>query len=368
MLPACFKNHGNYVISLGNVCRWLGEQAEALGVEIFPGFAAAEVLYDDDGSVKGVATGDMGVNRDGEKTDAYQPGMELHAKYTFFAEGCRGHLGKQLEAKFDLRARRRPAGLRHRPEGAVGDQAGEAPARAGGAHRRLAARCRDLRRLVPLSPRRQPGVGGLRRRAGLHESLSQPLRGVPALQDPPGDPRLLRRRQAHRLRCARDLRGRAAVAARIRLSRRLPDRRRRRLSQRLAHQGQPLRDQDRHAGGRSGVRRARRGARARPSGGLPAGLPRELALRRAAPRAQLQAVDGQGPVSRLADVRRRPGAAARQGALDAAPRARRPRDAGREVRRAADRVPEARRRAELRSPHLGVRSPTPTTAKTSRCT
>jgi electron-transferring-flavoprotein dehydrogenase len=103
MLPACFKNHGNYVISLGNVCRWLGQQAEALGVEIFPGFAAAEVLFADK-AVKGVATGDMGVNRKGEKTDAYQQGMELHGKYTFFAEGCRGHLGRQLEAKLGLRA------------------------------------------------------------------------------------------------------------------------------------------------------------------------------------------------------------------------------------------------------------------------
>ncbi len=103
MLPACFKNHGNYVVSLGNVCRWLGQQAEALGVELFPGFAAAEVLYDDKGCVKGVATGDMGVNHKGEKTDAFQPGIELHAKYTFFAEGCRGHLGRQLEQKFGLR-------------------------------------------------------------------------------------------------------------------------------------------------------------------------------------------------------------------------------------------------------------------------
>jgi len=103
LLPGCFQNHGNYVISLGSVTRWLGQQAEALGVEIFPGFAAAEVLYDDQGGVKGVATGDMGISRKGEKTDAYQPGMELHAKYTFFAEGCRGNLGKQLEAKFDLR-------------------------------------------------------------------------------------------------------------------------------------------------------------------------------------------------------------------------------------------------------------------------
>jgi len=103
LLPACFRNHGNYVVSLGNVCRWLGQQAEGLGVEIFPGFAAAEVLYDAKGAVTGVATGDLGINRKGEKTDSYQLGMELQAKYTFFAEGCRGHLGKQLEAKFALR-------------------------------------------------------------------------------------------------------------------------------------------------------------------------------------------------------------------------------------------------------------------------
>jgi len=102
MLPPNFKNHGNYVVSLGNVCRWLGKEAEALGVEIFPGFAAAEILWEGDG-VKGVATGDLGVNRKGEKTDAYQAGMELHAKYTFFAEGCRGHLGRQLEEKLGLR-------------------------------------------------------------------------------------------------------------------------------------------------------------------------------------------------------------------------------------------------------------------------
>ncbi|HYT48190.1 MAG TPA: electron transfer flavoprotein-ubiquinone oxidoreductase [Burkholderiales bacterium] len=102
LLPACFKNHGNYVVSLGNVCRWLGKQAEAAGIEIFPGFAAAEVLYEGK-TVKGVATGDLGISRKGEKTGAYQPGMELHGKYTFFAEGCRGHLGLQLEEKFALR-------------------------------------------------------------------------------------------------------------------------------------------------------------------------------------------------------------------------------------------------------------------------
>jgi electron-transferring-flavoprotein dehydrogenase len=90
------------VVSLGSFCRWLAKEAEALGVEIFPGFAAAEILYDGD-KVKGVATGDLGIDRKGEKTDAYQPGMELHGKYTFFAEGCRGQLGKLLEAKYRLR-------------------------------------------------------------------------------------------------------------------------------------------------------------------------------------------------------------------------------------------------------------------------
>ena len=104
MLPGCLQNHGNYVISLGNVCRWLGQQAEGLGVEIFPGFAAAEVLFDDKGTVVGVATGDQGIGRDGKPTDAYQPGMELRAKYTLFAEGCRGHLGRQLQDKYKLRA------------------------------------------------------------------------------------------------------------------------------------------------------------------------------------------------------------------------------------------------------------------------
>ncbi|UCV23684.1 electron transfer flavoprotein-ubiquinone oxidoreductase [Ferribacterium limneticum] len=102
VLPKCFHNEGNYVISLGNVCRWLGEQAEALGVEIYPGFAGAEVLFDESGAVMGVATGDMGRLRDGSEGPNFQPGMELHAKYTFFAEGCRGHLGKQLQAQFNL--------------------------------------------------------------------------------------------------------------------------------------------------------------------------------------------------------------------------------------------------------------------------
>jgi electron-transferring-flavoprotein dehydrogenase len=107
-LPPCFHNAGNYIISLGNFTRWLGEQAEALGVEIFPGFTAAEVLYNDDGSVKGVATGNMGVGKDGEPSENFQLGMELHAKYTVFAEGARGHLGKQVISRFKLDAGKDP--------------------------------------------------------------------------------------------------------------------------------------------------------------------------------------------------------------------------------------------------------------------
>jgi len=108
MLPDCFQNHGNYVISLANVVRWLGQQAEALGVEIFPGFPAAEILYHDNGAIKGVATGNMGVAHDGTASANFQLGMELHAKYTLFAEGARGHLGKQLMQKFNLNAESDP--------------------------------------------------------------------------------------------------------------------------------------------------------------------------------------------------------------------------------------------------------------------
>jgi electron-transferring-flavoprotein dehydrogenase len=102
LIPNNFHNEGNYVVGLGNVVKWMGQQAESLGVEIFPGFAAAEVLYNDDGSVKGVVTGNLGVGKDGEPTENFQLGMELHAKYTVFAEGSRGHLGKRLIAKFHL--------------------------------------------------------------------------------------------------------------------------------------------------------------------------------------------------------------------------------------------------------------------------
>ncbi len=109
LMPDCFHNEGNFVISLGAVTKWLGEQAEALGVEVFPGFSAAEVLYDERGAVRGVATGNLGVGKDGVPNDGFQLGMELTGKYTVFAEGARGHLGKQLIAKYKLDEGRDPA-------------------------------------------------------------------------------------------------------------------------------------------------------------------------------------------------------------------------------------------------------------------
>ena len=104
IVPKSMQNHGNFIISLGNLCRWLGEKAADLGAEIFPGFAAAEILYNEDGSVKGVATGDMGIDAGGKQKSSYEPGFEFHAKYTVFAEGCRGHLGKEIIRRYSLDA------------------------------------------------------------------------------------------------------------------------------------------------------------------------------------------------------------------------------------------------------------------------
>ncbi|HAW34660.1 MAG TPA: electron transfer flavoprotein-ubiquinone oxidoreductase, partial [Erythrobacter sp.] len=104
LLPPFMGNHGNYTGSLGNLARWLGEQAEGLGVMVFPGFPAAEVLFDEQGAVTGVVTQDMGIAEDGSQKGDYQPGMEIHAKYTLFAEGARGNLTKKMKAKYDLEA------------------------------------------------------------------------------------------------------------------------------------------------------------------------------------------------------------------------------------------------------------------------
>ena len=182
------RNHGNYIISLGNVCRWLAQRAEALGVEIYPGFAGAGLLYDDAGNVAGVATGAQGIGKDGQPTANFQAGVDLAAKVTLIAEGCRGSLAKGLAARFDLRRESGPQtyglGLKelwevdaaqHRP-GLVVHTVG------------WPLELAHLWRLVSLPPREPAGGGGVRRRPRLRKSVSQPVRGISALQDPSGDP------------------------------------------------------------------------------------------------------------------------------------------------------------------------------------
>ncbi len=149
--PPLLSNHGMFVVSLGNVCRWLAKKAEALGVEIYPGFAAAEVLYDDNGAVAGIVTGDMGVGKDGKPKEGFTRGMELRGKYTLFAEGARGSLSQADHRPLRAGARPRAAEIRHRAEGALEGRAGETSPRPGAAQLRLAARQFHRRRLVRLS-------------------------------------------------------------------------------------------------------------------------------------------------------------------------------------------------------------------------
>ena len=257
LLPPLMSNHGNFIVSLGNVCRWLATKAEALGVEIYPGFAAAEVLYGEHGEVVGVATGDMGVGKNrraqGLVHARHGAARQVHAVR-------RGRARLALEAADrPLRARQgsRAAEVRHRAEGAVEGRAGEAPARAGAALVRLAARQFDRRRLVSLSSRGPAGRGRLRGASELPQSLRRAVRGIPALQAASADAADLRGRQAHLLRRARDHRGRVAVGAEAHLPGRRADRLRGGLHQSSAHQGLAQRDPVRDAGGRACRRRAR---------------------------------------------------------------------------------------------------------------
>jgi electron-transferring-flavoprotein dehydrogenase len=169
LLPRNFHNDGCYVVSLSNVVKWMAAHAESIGVEIFPGFTAAEVLYDEHGAVKGVATGNLGIGKDGEPTENFQLGMELHAKYTIFAEGARGHLGKQVIAKYDLAAGRDPQSY------AIGikelwevDPSKAKPGLVAHARRRL------WRRLF-VPPRRQQSHPRLCAWPGLQKPMAQPL-------------------------------------------------------------------------------------------------------------------------------------------------------------------------------------------------
>ena len=198
MMPPLMNNHGNYIVSLGNVCRWLATKAEALGVEIYPGFAASRGAVRRTARWSGVATGDMGVGKDGKPQGGFTRGMELRAKYTLFAEGARGNLSKTLIARYGLDDGREPQkfgiGLKelwqvapdkHQP-GLVQHTFGWP---LDNSHRR---------RLVPLPLRRQSRVGRLRGPSQLQQSLSVAVRGIPALQDASADPRHVRGRQAAR--------------------------------------------------------------------------------------------------------------------------------------------------------------------------
>ena len=206
LMPPFMRNRGTYTLSLGNLCRWLAGQAEELGVEIFPGFPAAEVLYDDQGAVRGVATGDMGIARDGTHRADYQPGIELHARYTLFAEGARGSLTKRLTEIFGLRDESGPQvfGLgikelwdvpadRHKPGRVIHTQGWPLTDAWGGG-------------FLYHQENNQVALG-LRRRPRLRQSVSVAVRGNAALEDASGNPGGDRGWAAGVLRGAGDQRG-----------------------------------------------------------------------------------------------------------------------------------------------------------------
>ena len=258
MMPPLMNNHHCYIGSLGNVCRWLAPKAEALGVEIYPGFAAAEVLYDDKGAVRGIATGDMGIAKDGTPQGFLHPrhgtARQVHAVRRRRARQPLQAADREILARCQERA----AEIRHRAEGSLADRSRQAPEGPDPAFVRLAAEQFDRRRLVPLSLRRQQGGGRLRRASQLRRSVSVAVRRIPALQDPSRDPHAVRRRQAARLWRARHHRGRLPVGAAADFPGRRADRLRGGLRQRAAHQGRAQRDGQRHARRRTCRGRARR--------------------------------------------------------------------------------------------------------------
>ena len=253
LVPDCFHNEGNYVISLGALTQWLGEQAEGLDVEIFPGFTAAQVLYNDNGSVKGVATGNLGIGKDGLPHDGFQLGMELHAKYTIFAEGARGHLGKQLIAKYKLDEGRDPQSH------AIGiKELWEIdPTRA------------QPRRVVhtagwPMYSQTYGGgflyhLEGSKVTLGLVTGLDyknpwlNPFEEMQRWKAHPAIRAHIEGGKRIGLRRARHHRRRPAQPTQDRVTGRRADRLRCRLAERRTHQGQPRRRQQRHAGRRSRV-------------------------------------------------------------------------------------------------------------------
>ena len=261
--PPQMHNAGNYIVSLGNVCRWLATQAEALGVEIYPGFPAAELL-EEDGRIVGIATGDMGIGKDGKPTENFQRGMELRARYTLFAEGCRGSLSKQLIRRFHLRDGHDPQtyaiGIKelwevpaanHKP-GLVEHTIGwplDAGTYGGSFLYHFGENLISYGFVIGLDYR-NPWLS--------------PFDEMQRFKTHPGGARAFRGRPAHQLRRARAERGRPAVDPAPDLPRRRADRRRGRVRQRAEDQGHAYLDEVRHAGSRGGGRCAR-GRRARPT-------------------------------------------------------------------------------------------------------
>jgi electron-transferring-flavoprotein dehydrogenase len=238
LMPPFMHNDGCYIASLGNVARWLGEQAEALGVEVYPGMAASHVVWEEEtGRVKGVVAGVFGIDREGKPTGDFQPGIELHGKYVFIAEGVRGSLAKTIIARHKLQDGRSP-----QKYGIGLKELWQVPAdkhQPGPAHHRLAAGRAHRRRQLPVSFRRPLCGDRLCRSPELQEPASVAVRRVPALQAPPGHRLAPGRRHAHLLRRTGHHRGRSSVHSEAQLPRRRPDRLLGRLCERAPHQGQP---------------------------------------------------------------------------------------------------------------------------------
>ena len=158
IMPGLMNNHGNYIVSMGNVCRWLAEQAEGMGVEIFPGMSCSEIVYGENGEVKGVVAGEFGRNPDGTPGDGYEPGMELHGKYVLLGEGVRGSAHQGGAGEIRPSGRERPAEIRPRHEGNLGDRPGKSTRESRSSTRWAGPWQERGRRIVHLPPRQQPGL------------------------------------------------------------------------------------------------------------------------------------------------------------------------------------------------------------------
>ena len=281
LMPPFMHNKGTYTLSLGNFCRWLAGQAEELGVEIFPGFPAAEILFNEDGSVKGVATGDMGIARDGSHRADYQPGMELHARYTFFAEGARGHLTKRLTEIFDLREDSGPQvfGLgikelwdvpadKHKPGRVIHTQGWPLDDAWGGG-------------FLYHQENGQVALGFVVALDYSNPYLS-PFEEIQRWKTHPGDPRRDRGRPARVLWRAGDQRGRLPGDSQAGVPRRRADRLLGGVRERAADQGHAHGDEVGDARRRSGVRGDCRGPVGRRARGLSRGAAHELGRQGAA--------------------------------------------------------------------------------------